>query len=75
MASRRLDDGIARYLGIGTLLEGGSLAEIDGLISDIDLSKIDGIGLLRPLCAARPALPVLLITGHPKWSIDHHPSA
>jgi len=48
------------------LLESGSLAEIDCLISDVDLPKIDGFELLRLVHAARPELPVLLITGHPE---------
>ncbi len=48
------------------LLESGSLAYIDCLISDIDLPKIDGFELLRVASAARPELPVILITGHPE---------
>jgi FixJ family two-component response regulator len=46
------------------LLESGSLAEIDCLISDIDLPRIDGFELLRLASASRPELPVILITGH-----------
>ena len=48
------------------LLESGSLAEIDCLISDIDLPSIDGFELARRVHAARPDLPVILITGHPE---------
>ena len=48
------------------LLESGCLAEIDCLISDIDLPKIDGFELLRLVRAARPELTVILITGHPE---------
>ncbi|HTV98347.1 MAG TPA: response regulator [Steroidobacteraceae bacterium] len=47
-----------------TLLESGQLAELDCLISDIDLPRIDGFELLRRARAARPELPVILITGH-----------
>ena len=48
------------------LLESGCVAEIDCLISDIDLPKIDGFELLRMVRAARPDLTVILITGHPE---------
>ena len=54
------------------LLDSGSLAEIDCLISDIDLPKIDGFELLRRACEARPELPVLLITAHPEM-LDRSP--
>lgn len=60
-------DHIVRVFASGTgLLESGCLAEIDCLISDIDLSKIDGFELLRLVYSARPELPVILITGHPE---------
>jgi FixJ family two-component response regulator len=48
------------------LLASGALAEIDCLISDIDLPSIDGFELARRVHAARPDLPVILITGHPE---------
>jgi FixJ family two-component response regulator len=48
------------------LLESSSLAEIDCLISDIGLPEMDGFELLRVVHAARPELPVILITGHPE---------
>jgi len=48
------------------LLESGCLAEIDCLISDIDMPVVDGLELLRVVRAARPELPVILITGHPE---------
>ncbi len=47
-----------------TLLESGTLAEIDCLISDIDLPTIDGFELMRRAYAARAKLPVILVTGH-----------
>jgi FixJ family two-component response regulator len=48
------------------LLESGCLPRIDCLISDIDMPVIDGFDLLRVVHATRPALPVVLITGHPE---------
>jgi FixJ family two-component response regulator len=48
------------------LLESGSLAEVDCLISDIDLPQMDGFELARTVQAARPELPIILITGHTK---------
>jgi len=54
------------FASASALLESGSLAEIDCLISDIDLPKIDGFELLRLVRAARPELTVILITGHPE---------
>lgn len=56
------------------LLESGSLAEIDCLISDIDLPEIDGFELLRLVYAARPELPVFLITAHSEMINRSSPS-
>jgi FixJ family two-component response regulator len=56
-----------RLFGSATaMLDSGSLADIDYLISDIDLPMIDGFELLRRANAVRPELPVILITGHPE---------
>jgi FixJ family two-component response regulator len=41
-----------------------SLADVDCLISDIDLPNIDGFELLNRACASRPDLVVILMTGH-----------
>ena len=46
------------------LLEGCGFADIDCLISDISMPSIDGWELQRLAHAARPELPVILITGH-----------
>jgi len=54
------------------LLRNGSLAEIDCLVSDIDLPKINGFELSRLVHEARPRLPVILITGHPEI-VDRSP--
>ena len=48
-----------------SLLESGSLAEVDCLISDVAMPSMDGLELARAVRAARPALPVILITGRP----------
>jgi FixJ family two-component response regulator len=59
-------DHITRLFGSAkALLDSGCLAEIDCLISDIDMPQMDGVELLRVVQAARPELPVILITGHP----------
>ena len=42
---------------------GHNLAEIDCLISDIRMSGMDGFQLQQRVKAARPDLPVILITG------------
>src|SRR5215213_7623300 len=47
------------------LLESGGLREIDCLISDIGMPVIDGFALVRGIQAARPGLPVILVTGRP----------
>jgi len=46
------------------LLEDCDFADIDCLISDISMPSIDGWELQRLAHAARPELPVILITGH-----------
>jgi FixJ family two-component response regulator len=45
------------------LLEHEAFGEIDCLISDIGMPAIDGFDLERMARAARPELPVILITG------------
>lgn len=60
------------FASADALLESGILAEVDCLISDIDLPRIDGFELLRLAHAARPELPVILVTGQPKM-MDRSP--
>ena len=47
------------------LLDSGCLANIDCLISDIDMPVMDGFQLLQVVRAERPELPIVLITGLP----------
>jgi FixJ family two-component response regulator len=47
------------------LLESGDLREIDCLISDVGMPVMDGFELARTVRAARPELPVIVITGRP----------
>jgi FixJ family two-component response regulator len=47
------------------LLDSGCLAEIDCLISDLDMPGMDGIALMRRIHAAHPQMPVILISGYP----------
>ena len=59
-------DYAVRLFRSGTeLLDGGSLEEVDCLISDIDMPGMDGFELLRLVDAAHPGLPTILITGYP----------
>lgn len=56
--------GVRAFASAVALLESGTLADIDCLISDIDMPEIDGLELARLANATRPGLPVILITGH-----------
>ena len=60
------DYAVHSFASAAALLESDWLAEIDCLISDIDMSVMDGLELLRVVRAPRPELPVILITGHPE---------
>lgn len=53
------------------LLDDGCLAVIDCLIADIGMPVIDGLALRRLVLAARPRLPVLLITGRHEIADQH----
>ena len=60
------DYAVRLFSSAKALLESTHLAEIDCLISDIDMPVMDGFQLLRMLKVARPGLPIVLITGHPE---------
>ena len=60
------DHAVRLFASGAALLESGCLAQIDCVISDIDMPEIDGFDLLRAVHAARPGLPIILITGHPE---------
>jgi FixJ family two-component response regulator len=60
------DHAVRLFASAAALLESECLAEIDCLISDIDMPVMDGFELLRVVRATRPELPILLITGHPE---------
>src|ERR1700730_11990377 len=59
------DHAVRLFGSAAALLESGCLAEIDCLISDIDMPVMDGFELLRVVHAARSELPIILITGYP----------
>jgi FixJ family two-component response regulator len=59
------DYAVRLFASATALLESACLAEIDCLISDLDMPVMDGFELLRVVRAARPGLPIILITAHP----------
>jgi FixJ family two-component response regulator len=60
------DHAVRLFASAPALLASSCLAEIDCLISDIDMPVMDGFELLRVVHAARPELPIILITGQPE---------
>lgn len=59
------DYAVRLFASATELLESGCLAQIDCLITDIDMPVMDGFELLRAVHAERAELPIILITGHP----------
>jgi FixJ family two-component response regulator len=54
---------VMTYRSAQEMLDDGSLAVIDLLISDICMPTMDGVELRRRVKSVRPDLPVVLITG------------
>ena len=59
------DYDVRLFSSAAALLESGVLPEIDCLISDVAMPLMDGFELARAVQAARPALPVIFVTGRP----------
>lgn len=57
------DHDVRLFASATGLIESGCLAEVDCLISDIGMPVMDGFELVRVVDAARPGLPIILITG------------
>ena len=57
---------VRQFSSAAALLESGVLPDIDCLISDVAMPVTDGFELARAVQAARPALPVILVTGRPE---------
>jgi FixJ family two-component response regulator len=60
------DYSVRLFASGGELLDSGCMYQIDCLISDMDMPGMQGHELLRIVRAARPELPVILITGYPE---------
>ena len=54
------------FASAAALLDSNGLKEADCLISDVNMPSMDGLELARLARAARPDLPIILITGHPE---------
>ena len=59
------DHDVRLFASAPALLESGRLREIECLISDVGMPVMDGFELVRLVQAARPGLPVILVTGRP----------
>jgi FixJ family two-component response regulator len=57
---------VCPFASPAALLQSPGLAEIDCLISDLDLPVMDGIELMQVVHARLPNVPVVLITGDPE---------
>jgi len=57
------DYSVRLFSSAAALLESGEVAEIHCLISDVVMPAMDGFELSRTVHAARPKLPIILISG------------
>src|SRR5688572_7521639 len=58
------DYSVRLFTSARAMLAGTQLSALDCLISDIGMPEMDGFELLKTVHAARPDLPVILITGY-----------
>jgi FixJ family two-component response regulator len=61
--------GVRLFASPGGFLRASAVYEVDCLISDIAMPAIDGLALQRLVREARPALPVILITGRHELAV------
>jgi FixJ family two-component response regulator len=66
---------VCSFSSAQSLLEDGSLSEIDCLIADIGMPLIDGFELHRLARDARPDLPIIFITARPEAAIQKRAAA
>lgn len=52
-----------------------AIAEVDCVISDIDMAETDGFELQQIIKESRPTLPVILITGRDEFATARHEAA
>ena len=65
--------GVRLYTSAKELLDDDGISQIDCLISDVGMPAMDGFTLQRLVRVARPALPVILITGrHELATVKHN---
>ena len=60
------DYGVRLFASGAELLSDSCIADIDCVVSDIEMSGIDGFELLQRLHAVKPGLPVIFITAYPE---------
>ncbi len=61
---RRRDFAVRTAAGVGEALDGGDLAGVDVVLTDLRLAGEDGLGLVRRVRAGGQDVPVVVLTGH-----------